>query len=624
VALAGLLLAAGGTLAYVRSEIVDRRAFSERLAASLGQASVRDVVTERLVDQVVGGSRADLLTVRPLVTRAVAAAVAAPSFRRAAALAARDAHSALVGEAPAVIVRLRSGLPALADAVRARSPAAAALAVTELRAVLAEIERGDAELDGTRTFVDVSEWWWPLLVGSLLAAAAALLLARRRLPVLGLLGAAAAAAGALGAGAAEVAGVAASNHLARARDLDRDDEREAMAAIWDELFGDLVTSALVVAAGGLVLSGLVALALRRWAAGTAREEARALRPRAGFLAGAGLIALVAAATAAVVVALGAPESPPAARAGGTTGCNGSPALCRRRLNEVVLAGTHNSYAAAGEPGWLFANQRRPIERQLEDGIRALLIDVHFGVRDPRRNLVRTDLRGEDSSRNKVVRELGPQAVRAADRLAGRIGVGELEGTREPFLCHTLCELGAEPLAEELAVIRRFLEREPREVLVLVVEPYVPPAEIERALDVAGLLELSAELDRDGALPTLGELVRSDRRLVVFAEEDGGVLPWYMPAFSFIQDTPLGARRPRELRCERFRGEPESPLLLLNHWIDHFPPRPSTNDPINTGRFLRRRIASCTRARGIAPAIVAVDFYERGDVVEVARELNAAR
>src|SRR5689334_13647860 len=75
-------------------------------------------------------------------------------------------------------------------------------------------------------------------------------------------------------------------------------------------------------------------------------------------------------------------------------CNGTAALCARRLNQVVFAGTHNSYAASDQPGWYFAPQHHGIARQLDDGIRALLIDVHLGVRDPASGAVRTDLRAE--------------------------------------------------------------------------------------------------------------------------------------------------------------------------------------------------------------------------------------
>jgi hypothetical protein len=288
---------------------------------------------------------------------------------------------------------------------------------------------------------------------------------------------------------------------------------------------------------------------------------------------------------------------------------------------VVFPGTHNSYAASEQPGWRFAPQRYGIARQLDDGIRALLIDVHFGVRDPASGAIRTDLRAEGSDRNKVAQELSLPALHLADRIAGRVGAGLPDGTPEPYLCHTLCELGAEPLEQELGVIRRFLDRHPGQVLVVIVEDYVPPATIERAFDAAGLGRYVATLDRGRPLPTLGTLVDSGRRLVVFAEEKGGMPAWYMPAFSFVQDTPLGAVRASELTCERFRGEPDSPLLLLNHWIPPFPPSPAVNAAIGRPGFLRRQVERCMRERDAHGAIVAVDFYERTAVVAVARELN---
>ena len=83
----------------------------------------------------------------------------------------------------------------------------------------------------------------------------------------------------------------------------------------------------------------------------------------------------------------------------------------------------------------------------------------------------------------------------------------------------------------------------------------------------------------------------------------------------------GARRAGELRCERFRGDANSPILLLNHWIDRFPPRPSDNARIGRAAFLSNRVKRCTRARGTGPGLIAVDFYETGSVIDVARNLN---
>jgi hypothetical protein len=324
----------------------------------------------------------------------------------------------------------------------------------------------------------------------------------------------------------------------------------------------------------------------------------------------------------LALVLPGPSSEPLARADSAV-CNGSADLCDRRLDEVVFPATHNSYAAADEPGWFFANQRFGIERQLEDGIRAFLIHIHIGAPDRQNGRVRTDFQAEGASRNKVAVALGPQALRTADRLVGRGGVGRPEGERRVYMCHTLCELGAEPLGEQFALYRAFLDANPREVLILFVEPYVPVEEIERALSDADLLDEAAEIQVGEPMPTLGDLIRARTRLVVLAERDGGARPWYLPGFDLVQDTPLGATRPAQFRCRRFRGEPGSPMLLLNHWIDTFPPSVSRNDRIG-GAFLGRRAQRCGRVRRLVPNLLAVDFYERSDVVEVARRLNATR
>jgi hypothetical protein len=313
--------------------------------------------------------------------------------------------------------------------------------------------------------------------------------------------------------------------------------------------------------------------------------------------------------------------------GGTTqrepaACNGSPALCGRRLDEVVFPGTHNSFAASDEPGWHFANQRYGMPRQLKDGIRAFLIDVHYGVYDARTKRVRTDLTAEGSDRNKVAKQVPSSALRIADQVAGTVGLGSLSGTPKLYLCHTLCELGAEPLQRELKGIGRFLADHPDQLLIVVVEDYVPPGAIDSAVREAGLQRYVATLPTGEPLPTLGALIEHGQRLLVFAEEKGGTPSWYMPAFTYIEDTPLGATLPTQLSCKRYRGNPDSPLLLINHWIPPFPPSATKNAAIGRAAFLRDRAERCMRERDRRGAILAVDFYERTSVVAVAKELNA--
>ena len=329
----------------------------------------------------------------------------------------------------------------------------------------------------------------------------------------------------------------------------------------------------------------------------------------------------AASLALIAIALsgcGASHSGPAT----VRSCEGSEALCSTAGRRSRLPGHHNSFAASSEPGWYFANQTYPIPRQLQDGIRAFLIDIHYGVRDPANGRIRTDLTAEGSDRNKVAEQLPASALQVADRVAGGVGLGRLKGTAEPYLCHTLCELGAEPLEPELRALASFLTNNPSQVVVVIVEDYVPPATIQRAFAAAGLEHYAETLPEHSPLPTLGELVERDHRLLVFAEEQGGSPSWYMPAFEFIQDTPLGAQHPGQLSCARYRGTAASPLLLINHWVPPFPPSPTVNALIGRAAFLRARIRRCMSERGTRGAIVAVDFYQRTSVVKVAAQLNS--
>ena len=308
------------------------------------------------------------------------------------------------------------------------------------------------------------------------------------------------------------------------------------------------------------------------------------------------------------------------RQAAVTACNGSPTLCDRPLNEVVFPGTHNSMSAADQSGWYFANQRRGITRQLRDGIRLLLIDPHLGVRD-RRGRVRTDLLAEGADRNRVAKQLSPAAIPAAERLVGRIGFGQLRGRRDTFLCHTLCELGATHMVSGLREVRDFLRGHPGEVVVILVEPFVSPERVEEAFRKSGLLRYAAELDRDEPMPTLRQLIRDDKRVVVFTERSGGAYPWYHDQFSFTQDTPLGVEHPRDFSCDFARGDENSPIFMLNRWVDRFPPPLTDNRRASEREALLPYARRCQRRRGLLPNLIAVDFYEQGDIVAVARELN---
>ena len=681
-----LLLAGATVSWYAQSALVDSREFGARAASALDDSDVRDALAERIVDGITSGPIPDALAVRPLVVPVIASLADTSAFRRVFADALRQRHEALVEGERTFQFRLAVGDGLLFDALMAAAPNLAERIPPGLRVPVIRLDPRQFELDAARLVVDLAGWRWPLLVLALLAGTGAALLAGGARNALVSLGVAAAGAGLLVAALVAGLGEFVVSHAASAADIGDGRERAAIRALWDALFADLRDAGLVAALAGAVVAALAARGMPRARTAAARRlAARAFSSQAPaaklaraavlvtlggllifepglfgriLLVAAGIVIVLAgvaqlsgeesapdpapsprtdgvparllAGAVAVTLALAvlgialllpSPSQPVAGGAVAAGGCNGSRALCGKRLGEVVFPATHNSYAAADEPGWLFANQRLGIERQLRDGIRAFLIDIHWGAPDASSGLVRTDFEAEGTDRNKVARELGPEALRAADALVGRAGVGRPTSEPRPYLCHTLCEIGSEPLEEQLQLFSDFLRDNRREVVILFVEPYVPVEETERAMEATGLLEQAAELSVDEPLPTLGQLIRANTRLIVLSEEDGGARPWYLPGFEFAQDTPLGAERPSELSCARFRGDADSPLFLLNHWIDTFPPSPSRNRRIG-GRLLERRVGGCERARGLRPNLLAVDFYERSGVIDVARRLNA--
>ncbi|MGX6449729.1 hypothetical protein ACVU7I_16960, partial [Patulibacter sp. S7RM1-6] len=334
----------------------------------------------------------------------------------------------------------------------------------------------------------------------------------------------------------------------------------------------------------------------------------------------GVAAVVVAAGVAVALVLTRDDGPEPLAPAEVTACNGLPELCDRRLDEVVFPGTHNSMSAADRPGWLFANQRRPIPRQLDDGIRLLMVDPHYGVVN-REGRIRTDLEAEGTTRNRVAGELGAEATEAAERLAGRLGLVPSDGKRGIYLCHTLCELGAEGFGGTLGTIRGWLEQHRSEVVILMLESSVDPDEIEQVFEDARLERYLVTLPRQGPMPRMRDLITSGRRLIVLDEHDGGDASWYQPAFVLAQNTSIDAFTKDQSTCAPGRGSPDNPLLIANHWIDRFPPPAQAASRVNAAGVLRDRAKRCRERLGRRPNAIAVDFYQRGDLLRVVREMN---
>jgi hypothetical protein len=299
-------------------------------------------------------------------------------------------------------------------------------------------------------------------------------------------------------------------------------------------------------------------------------------------------------------------------------CNGAPELCDRPLDRVVFAATHNAMSAADVSDWLFPQQEKGIAGQLQDGIRALLFDVHYGF--PTAGRVKTDL--NPGVQQAAEQALGPEGTAAAMRIRERL-VGESEGPRGMYLCHGFCELGAIPLADALGWIRDFLIQNPNEVLILIIEDYVAPQELVAALEAGGLGELAYRGKLERPMPTLRQLIELNQRVVVFAEHISESVGWLRPTIGAVQETPYTFHDPAQpMSCAPNRGGTTGTFFQINHWIETTPtPKPSNAAIVNAYDFLLKRAEACGRERRRLPNIVGVDFYRTGDLFRVVRTLN---
>ena len=285
-------------------------------------------------------------------------------------------------------------------------------------------------------------------------------------------------------------------------------------------------------------------------------------------------------------------------------CNGRRELCDRRYDEIVQLATHNAMSSP-DVVRVWPEHDGNITEQLRFGVRTLMIDVAYWRRvdasalEPLRRLA---LAGSTSGLAELVESA----------LAPRPGT---------YLCHNVCALGAIRLTDALAEIRAFLESNPNEVVTLIIQDGVDPADVEAAFVESGLEDLLYQERPGRDWPTMAELVDSGERLVVFSEQHVVRTAWYLSAFERIQDTSYGARTPGELTCAPNRGPPEATLFLLNHWIERPAPDRGAAAVVNAKEFIVERARRCAEERGRMPNYIAVSFYDIGDARGAVDELN---
>jgi len=262
-----------------------------------------------------------------------------------------------------------------------------------------------------------------------------------------------------------------------------------------------------------------------------------------------------------------------------------PSMEMRHYNELTFLTTHNSFNYArrgdrtfGPRTFWFPNQDYPISKQLKDGVRAFMLDLYL--------------------KNQQI-----------------------------ILCHggRACGLiGREPLKNVLVELKQFLESNPREIITLILESYVPISFLERELKQSGLSPFLHSQNHEERWPTLSDMISKNKRLVIFNDR---IEVEYNPSWNhdmfgrFMVETDYSYRSIKKFDCHLNRGHTNHDLFILNHFITHISGNPIIARNANNFSTLSKRAIECWRQTGKRPNFLTVDFYHKGDSKKVVELLN---
>lgn len=258
-------------------------------------------------------------------------------------------------------------------------------------------------------------------------------------------------------------------------------------------------------------------------------------------------------------------------------CNGYYSLCDKKYDEVSYLTTHNAFNAA-EQAYTLPNQTFGLTQQLNDGVRAFMLDVYY-------------------FENVVT------------------------------VYHSSQLLGYEPLLSNLLEIKEFMDANPNEIVSIIFESYVTANGIDSVMVESGIAPYLFEKGSED-WPSLQSMIDNNKRLVVLSDEDdaSATQGWYHYMWEHAVETHFSNKRTSDFSCDYNRGNPDGDLFILNHFI--------TDDLIGIGEidsasiinsnpYFLIRALECQQVTGKLPNFVTVDFHELGDCFDVVKMLNGA-
>ncbi len=260
-------------------------------------------------------------------------------------------------------------------------------------------------------------------------------------------------------------------------------------------------------------------------------------------------------------------------------CNGYESLCFKKYDEVAYLTTHNAYSSF-EAGFYLPNQNFNITSQLNDGVRAFMLDVY-------------------SENDQLV------------------------------LYHGVSQLGSSLFSDVLNEFKTFIDDNPNEVITLILEDYSSIIELSDALFTSGIIQDLYEHDEVIGWPTLQEMIDLDNRIVLFSDNEVQNPPsWFHFLWEHAVETHFSNASIDEFSCDFNRGNSQNDLFILNHFITNFELvlgnlelYNQQVEEINSNPYFIDRVYDCESQKNKFPNFITVDFYDVGDCLEVVNILN---
>ncbi|EEP81824.1 predicted protein [Uncinocarpus reesii 1704] len=274
-------------------------------------------------------------------------------------------------------------------------------------------------------------------------------------------------------------------------------------------------------------------------------------------------------------------------------CNGRPEFCDRRYADMRFVGAHNSPFVGILPQH---NQEISVTKQLDLGIRYL---------------------------------------------QGQTRVHKEKKTLN--MCHTSCFLeDAGPVEKFLGTIKTWLDGHPEEVVTLLLTngDFVDISRFDEAFTKSGIKKYvyvppaAPDVIPMGSWPTLGEIIKSGKRLIVFLDykADMSKYPYILDEFAYYFETPFSTTDPKFPQCKIDRppnAKADGRLYLVNHTLNVdilgviVPDRinaPRTNAATGEGS-IGAHVDLCNSIYKRKPNVVLLDFINQGEVFKAQNRMN---